>query len=84
MGEQIVDGCGGGVGFTAPVQRAEGVTLVDMGAGGVVTVPGGDGGGGGSARAVTAVNGPSHGEDEAEPHHWLEATAGGCLAGKEG
>ena len=58
-------------------QRAEGVTLIDMGTRGVVAVPGDDGGGGGAAWAVAGVGGPTHGKDEAEPHHWLEAIAGG-------
>ena len=71
----------GGVGFTSPVWRADGVTLVDVGARGVVAVPGGDGGWGGSARAVTGVSRPTHGEDEAEPHHWLEAAAVGTCGG---
>ena len=69
-------------GLVASVWRAEGVLLVDMFVRRVDTVPGGDDGGGGSARAVAGVGGPARGEDEAEPHHWQEAAAGGSLAGE--
>ena len=44
-------------------------TLVDVGARGVVSVPGGDGGRGRAMWAGAGVGEPTRGKDEAEPHH---------------